>query len=559
MKRLPIVLLLLTILVLPLTFSFHSVMTDDCFIQIVSVTLNQASLEVGERFQVNLVYDLYYNPMDPLGIGSVSVSIGIQGLSIPLSSYEFTKHGFDVHETMTFDISPDDWTPNETGQVGVVQVEGWVQDSIGSMTDSVQQQFQIMQSDLLIVVNPLPSQITFHEFFNLSGALFNSHNSSLLVPNQPLAISVIQNSQAIQSWNLQTDSANNFTQFINSTLLGTGDFECIINSLVSNDYKTTNLTVPLKIAKAKLNISVTTNTTTVQAFYPSMNNYSILVSASLDCQSANHAFKEANVSCSLGNISQNLTYIGSNYFSTDIIAPSLPSEYSLVIETFAPDHNPVNTSIPISVIHRQAKISFTPNCSEAAYGDIIEFNLNVADISSQKPIQDKICSIYLFNQSTWILLAQITLDQTGCAEFQWQAQNVVNEDFNFKVVFHGYPEFNYAETEVKVTNTRNLRFLCNSTLHVIRPNEVNYVLQLTTLNYQPIFNVSLHLIENATNSTWCTSITNTSGYAVLSWSIDEDFILGPHEFSLIAENDLTILGTIQIIMIVYEQPTLELV
>ncbi|MHA2405346.1 MAG: hypothetical protein ACXACH_01180 [Candidatus Hermodarchaeia archaeon] len=250
MKRLPTILALLTILVLPLAFSYYSVTPEDCFVQIISVTLNRSSLEVGEKLQVDIVYDLYYDPTDPLGIGSVSVSFAIQGSPISLSSYEFTTTGFDINETVTFDISPIDWTPNATGQIGVVQVEGWVQDSIGTMTDSVQQQFTVERSILLI---------------------------------------------------------------------------------------------------------------------------------------------------------------------------------------------------------------------------------------------------------------------------------------------------------------------SNTILHIIRPDDVNFTLQLTTLDYQPLFNKSVYLIEVATNSTWSTALTNFSGYAILSWAIAGDFLLGPHEFYLRVQDGLTTLGTIPITMIIYEQTVLELV
>ncbi len=250
MKRLPLTLILITILVLPLSIPFQTGWTDDCYVQIVSVTLNQSSLEIGEKLQVNIVYDLYYDQTDPLGIGSVSVSINIQGIPTPLSFHEFTNQGLDVQENITFDISPNDWSPNETGQVGIVNVEGWAQDSVGSMTDSVQQQFTVI-------------------------------------------------------------------------------------------------------------------------------------------------------------------------------------------------------------------------------------------------------------------------------------------------------------------NTYDVLFLCNSTLHIVRPNETLYIMQLTTLDYQPLFNVSVQLIEIATNSSWSQSITNTSGYAILTWSINETFTLGPHEFLLIAQDGSTTLGTIPITMIVYEQTVLE--
>jgi len=559
MKRISTVLVLLTILVIPLSVSYNSVVTEDCFVQIVSVTLNQSTLEIGERLQVNLVYDLYYDHMDPLGIGSVSISIRIQGTPILLASYEFTILGFDVHETINFDISPDDWAPNQVGQVGVVLVEGWVQDSIGSMTDSVQQQFSIERSDLTIELNSLPSQISFHEDFYVTGVLLNPHNLSLFIPNHSLTISIIQNNQTLQSWSQQTNLTSNFTQSINSTLLGTGDFSCKIITLDSDDYKTINFTVSFSITNASLNLSVTLNTTTVQAYYPSMNHCSILVSAYLHCQTANHALEEANVTCYLGNRSKTLTYIESNHFSTEFNAPSIVGNYSLAVMAKSPNHNPVNTVISLSVVYRQAQISFTTNCSEAAYGDFIGFSLNLVDISSQVPIPNKICSIYLYNQSIWNLLTQVILDQNGSAQFLWQAQNVGNEDFRFKLIFQGSPEFSYAESEVTVTNTHDLRFICSSTIHIVRPNDVQYILQLTNLDFQPLFNISIHLIEITSNATWCVSLTNTLGYAVLTWSIDEVFNLGPHEFFLIAQDDMTTLGTIQITMIVYEQTILELV
>jgi hypothetical protein len=261
----------------------------------------------------------------------------------------------------------------------------------------------------------------------------------------------------------------------------------------------------------------------------------------------------------LGNISQNLDYIDSNYFSTEVFAPSFPGNYSLFVEAVLTNHNPVNASIPVKVVLRQAQITLTPNCSEAAYGEIIELTINAVDRSSQVPIKDKICSLYLYNQSTWNLVTQSALDHVGCAQFLWQAQNVGNEDFEFKAILEGNPEFNSVETEVLVTNTRDLRFNGNTNLQIIRPDDIDYTLQLTTLDFQPLFNASVYLIEVATNSTWSTALTNLSGYAILSWSIAGDFLLGPHEFYLRVQDGLTTLGEIPIIIIIYEQTVLELV
>jgi hypothetical protein len=559
MKRLPAVLLLLTILVLPLLVSYHSISTEDCFVQIVSVTLNQPSLEIGERLQVSLVYDLYYDYTDPLGIGSISVSISIEGSPTPLSFYEFTTLGLEVNKIITFDISSNDWSPNETGQFGIVQVEGWVQDTVGSMTDTVQQQFSVDRSDLFLEIDPLSPQISFHENFNITGTLFNLHNCSLSVPNHPLIISVTQNNHTLQSWNAQTTATNNFTQPINSTLLGTGEFYCRVIALDSTAYRTTNSTFLFLISKANLSLTVNINATTVQAYYPSMNNCSVLVSVYLQCEMANHGLTEANVTCYLGNTTKILTYVESNQFSTELRAPSLAGAYCIYVTATALNHNPVNVSVPLIVDYRQPQISFTANCSEAAHGDFIRFSLNAIDISSQAPIPDKICSIYLYNHSTWNLLGQVTLDHSGCAQFLWQTQHVGDEDFRFKVHFQGSPEFNDSETETRVTNTHDFRFIGKSSLCMVRFNVVDYVLQLTSLDYEPLFNVSVQLIESATNFTWCISVTNTSGYAILSWAIDENFSLGPHEFLLIVQEENTTRGIIHITMIVYEQTILELV
>ncbi|MFW9935963.1 MAG: hypothetical protein ACFFDU_10755 [Candidatus Thorarchaeota archaeon] len=559
MKRLPIALLLLATIVIPLIIPDQLASTEDCYVQIISLTLNKSSLEIGEKLQITLVYDLYYDQMDPLGIGSVSVSISVQGEVTSLSSYEFTRIGFNIQESMTFDVSPYNWTPYETGQTGLIQVEGWVQDTMGSMFDSVQQQFSIQRSNLILEVNPLPSQLLYHGNYNLSGALFNPHNYSIYVPNHPLMISILQEQVTLQSWTSETNFLNNFTQPINSTLIGTGEFQCQITALDSDDYKSTHSNLSLFIDNASLSISAILNTSIVQTYYPSMNNCSVLVSVYLHCQEAKHDLEEANVTCYLGNKTTNLDYIEPNYFSAELTAPSVAGQYLVYITALTPNHNPINCSLPLSVTHRRAQITFLPNCTEAAYGDTIEFSLQLVDYSSHVPISDRICSIYLYNQSTWNLLAQVIVDENGFTVYQWHAQNVGNEDFRFKVVFQGSPEFSYSETESIVTNTHDLRFMCNTTVAVIRPNDVNFILKLTNLEYQPLFNVSVSLVEDSSNSTWCTALTNSSGYVTLSWLIDENFILGPHDLLIIAKDGTTTLGTIQIIMIVYEQTVLELV
>jgi len=174
-------------------------------------------------------------------------------------------------------------------------------------------------------------------------------------------------------------------------------------------------------------------------------------------------------------------------------------------------------------------------------------------------IKDKICSLYFLNQSVWNLLAQIALNQNGTARYFWQAQNVGDQDFQFKMIFHGGPEFDTGEIETLVINTHEVRFILDSIIQVLRQTNTNYSLQLTTLDYQPISGVNISLIELSTNSTWSVAITNSSGYASLSWYIDDWYELGIHEFSLIAQQGTSLLAVVPITMIVFDQTILVLI
>jgi hypothetical protein len=494
-----------------------------------------------------------------LGVGSVTVSVNADGNPIPLVSNEFTEVGYDIHKIITFDISPDDWAPHEAGQAGDVYVEGWVQDSFGSMIDSVQQQFMVQRSDLVLTIAPFPSQITYHDSFNIEGKIHNPHNSSLNVPNHPMVISATQNNTTLLIWNLVTNMTSNFEQVVNTTQLGSGDFVANITVLGSDDYKPIFTTETFSIANAILALSVASNSSAIQAYYPTATHCSVLVLADLHCQGNNHALEEANVTCQLGNSSILMEYIEPNRFSAVILGPSNPGNYSINVAAVAPNHDPINSSIPLEVVYRQAQISFTSNRSEAAYGDIIGFTLNIRDAISHVPISNKTCSIYLYNQSGWILLHQVLLDQNGSALFSWQAQDLDTQDFHFRVVFQGQPEFDDAEAELTIINTRDIRFICNSTLEIVRPNNVTYLVQLTTLDFQPLFNISISLIEVSTNSTWVIAFTNSSGYATLSWFIDPNYNLGPHAFQIIARDGMITLGTIPLTMIIFEQTVLEIV
>jgi hypothetical protein len=268
---------------------------------------------------------------------------------------------------------------------------------------------------------------------------------------------------------------------------------------------------------------------------------------------------EANVTCQLANSTLPMISDGPNQFSTEINAPRIPGNYSIHITAKIPHHNTTTVEVPIQVFSRHAVLGFESNCSEAAQGDIIGFKISAQDEETLVGIEDKICSIYFLNQSVWNLMTQVALDQNGTAQFFWQAQNVGDQDFQFKMVFHGGPEFETGETETLVINTHEIRFILDSSIQVLRQTTTNYSLQLTTLDYQPLANVNITLIEVSTNSTWATAITNTSGYASLSWFIEDWYELGIHEFYLIAQQGTTVLGVIPIAMIVFDQTILVLI
>jgi hypothetical protein len=230
----------------------------------------------------------------------------------------------------------------------------------------------------------------------------------------------------------------------------------------------------------------------------------------------------------------------------------------VIIEANIPYHNTTSKSVPIQVFPRKALLGFESNCSEAALGDILEFSLSAIDERAKVSIGNKICSIYLYNQSVWNLLTQMALDSNGTARFIWQAQHVGDQDFRFKMLFQGGPEFEDEERELLVTNTRETRFILNSTIQVLRQTNVEYMVQLTTLDYQPLADVSMELLESSTNLTWCTITTNASGFAVIPIYIEDWYELGIHEFLLIARQEMEVLGAVPINVIVFDQTVLEL-
>ncbi len=554
--------LLLFISMLCLTFTFPSptrISTQDCFVQIISVSLDQYSLEIGEQLQVNLVYDLYYDSLDPFGIGAIDIIFGIEGDPIPIRLFEFSDLGFSVEKQVIFNISPFDWSPNQTGQLGTVHIEGWVQDSSGTMSDMVEEQFAIQQSNLTFEISHLPTNIIYHDQFNLTGSIKNPHNSSILISGYPLAITATQGNQTILSWNQTTTSFSNFTQLIDTTLLGAGLFNCSIIALANEDYSQTEVSLSFLVSNANLTMIAILNTSITETYYPAMNNCSVLVSANLECESVSHDIQGAMITCNLVNQTQEMAVIGPDCFSTILQVPSNPGNYIISLMATAPHHNTVYSTLPLQVAPRQVLFDFQANRSVASYNDFIEFTLSAIDRTSQIAVSNKSCSIYFFNQTDWDLLTQILLSQDEAAQFIWQAQNLGNEDYRFKAIFQGNPEFLEVETELIIQNSGEIRFLLNSTINVVRQTTVDLLLQITDLDYTPLPNLSIHLIEKLSNASLCTAISNTSGYAILTWYIEGDYDLGIHEITVIAQDAFTTIGTIQILIVVYELTVLNLV
>jgi len=541
--------------VLPL---FDTVVTQDCFVQIVAINIDQPSYQIGEPVHVTLVYDMYYDPLDPLSAGSVSVNFIVQGESLPLMTHQFTEQGLNVNKSLSLEINPINWEPDITGQIGVVQVQGWVQDSVGTMTDTAELQFSVARSNVVINTSPLPTQVYYHDLITLQGSLQNINNASIQMPDHPLQVTISQNALVIQEWLLNTSPTSTFTQVIDTSQIGSGFFDCNVSVPATGDYNSGMIILSLTISNSSITLTPVVNTTVVQAYYPQTANSSILVSAILQCQSTNHSMLDADVICQLENTTKSMMNDGPNQFSTEINAPRIPGNYSIVITATVPHHNISTASVPIQVLPRQALLGFKPNCSEAAQGDIIGFTISAHDEVSLVGIGEKICSIYFYNQSVWNLLTQLALEPDGTTQFFWQAQNVGDQDFLFKMVFYGGPEFINGEVEVVVLNTHEVRFILDSTIQLLRQITTEYSVQLTTLDFQPLANVNVSFIEVSTNATWSSAITNASGYASLSWFIEEWYELGIHEFSLIAQQGPTVLGVIPITMIVFDYTELVL-
>jgi hypothetical protein len=177
-----------------------------------------------------------------------------------------------------------------------------------------------------------------------------------------------------------------------------------------------------------------------------------------------------------------------------------------------------------------------------------------------KPIAEKQVSIYVSVQADWVLLVCTTLDNNGELRIIWQAQDVGNpQQFCFRAVFQGTPEFNQGETLIRVENTRNVRFFSASRVATVRGKPANCTIRITTLESAPIPDLRVELVEIATNQTWCSATTNTSGYASLGWNTPSGYELGEHGFLIVAANTAGTLGCITVLLVTYDGTVLMLV
>ena len=534
--------------------------TQDCSVQILSVSLNRSTLSIGETLQVNVTYSLLYDPQDPLAIGVVAISINAAGEEQPILAREFVERGATVRKTASLLILPTPWEPNETGQIGFVRVSGWVQDSYGSMTDYAERDFRIERSEVQLKVDDVPSQLVFHDQFVLMVRITNAHNSSIVLENHPARIETGSAQRIVQSWDLNTSTDGTVAQIIETSNLGTGTFTCNITSKPDGDYLEASVQVSFDITKPSILLVARLNATAYLAYHPGMSNCTALLIADLACSSQMHDVSEANVTWTLAGREGVLEYLGAQRFAGQVAMPAVAGSYAITIDASLPNHNSTDASLPVVVEPREPILSLATNRTQAAYGDFIELHVRVTDRSCSKPIAGKQVSIYVSVQADWVLLACAGLDSNGELMLIWQAQDVGDlQQFCFKAVFQGTPEFDQGETLIQVENTRSVRFFSASRFTMVRGRPANCTIQITTLESAPIPDLRVELVEIGSNQTWCSASTNASGYAYLGWNTPSSYELGEHGFLIVAVNTVGTLGCITILLVTYDGTVLTLV
>jgi hypothetical protein len=551
MRKATAVLFFIAVLLLASTSFSPRVSTQDCFVQIISVNLNKSTLSIGERFQANITYNLYYDSTDPFGIGAVSISISTSSGGPPIQIEEFTELGANVEKTVAIDIMPQDWEPSEGGEIGSIQVLGWVQDSYNSMTDQITKDFWVIRSETNLFVEDTPDSMIHHDILNVTAYLTNPHNNTIPLANHEVCVSVTNSSQLIQTWNLNTSGDGCFTKLVDTTLLGTGRFSYNVTSLPNEDYLEASYLAQFNITKTSIQLNADLNATAYQAYFQSMNNVTAMISVEAFCQKKIHDMSEANITWSMDGREGELLHQNGTLFRGEVRTPTIPGIYNITITTTLVHHNISSTRIPLIVEPRRAVLSFNANCTEAAYGDFVNLSLTVTDSGCAKPVSGKIVGLFVMDHSDWYIIAQLLLDDNGFTSFYWQARDTGNDEFRFRALFEGQPEYPVQEQIITVDNTQTIRFHIDTIIEGIRGTLTNCTLQITTLDNVPIPNLTLYLVEVDTDNTWCTAETNASGHSTLFWYIPNDYNVGIHQFSMVCLDSLEIIGVISITMIVY--------
>ncbi|MFX1474412.1 MAG: hypothetical protein ACFFCO_02895 [Promethearchaeota archaeon] len=521
------------------------------------MSLSKSTLSIGEQLQANISYNLYYDITDPLGLGAISISISASGGGPPLLVKEYTELGVGVEKHVVIDILPQDWEPNGEGQIGFIQVLGWVQDSYNSMTDQMNKTFWVIRSETSLQVENTPTDIVFHDLLNITAQLTNPHNNTLPLANHEVHISITNSSQLVQSWNFTTSDDGYITKIIDTTILGTGKFSYNITSLPNDDYLIASHLASFNITNANMQLIAKLNATAYQAYFPLMNNCTVIVTVDSLCYSKIHDMSEATVRWSLDDRNGELSYQNGTRFTGEVITPSIPGIYNITITTTLVNHNTNSTCIPLIVEPRIPVILFEANCSEAAYGDYINFSLAVTDSGCSKPVGGKVVAIFVLDQSNWEFVRQVLLDDEGFASFCWQARDTGDDKFRLMALLEGQPEYAITNQTIEIDNTQTIRFHIDTIIEGVRGTQADCTLQITTLDNYPIPNLTLNLVEVGSDSTWCTTETNSSGYATLSWYIPDDYSLGMHQFILVCQDSMEILGIITVTLIVYTSTLLH--
>jgi hypothetical protein len=560
MRKATAIFFFISVLVLASTHFTPRVNTQDCFVQIVSVDLNKSSFFIGERLQANITYNLYYDATDPFGLGTIVITIDAFGGGNPIYVKEFTEVGINVEKSVTVDILPQDWTPNTDGQIGSIQVSGWVQDSHNSMTDQVTQEILIQRSEPELYVEPTPPNLVFHDILNVTAHVTNPHNHTIPLANHEVSISVSNISQMVQTWTLNTSVDGSFTKLIDTTTLGSGSFSYNVTSLQNDDYLKTSYLTQFNITKASLLLNVELNATAYQAYFPLMNNYTAIVTAEVNCHQEIHDMTEATVSWSLNDERGELAHLSGNLFRGEIRTPATPGVYYITVNATVANHKASNVTIPLFVEPRKPIFALSTNCSHAAYGDIINISLTVTDYGCSKPVGGKPVYIYIDDNSGWKIIAQLLLDDNGFTSFCWQAVDDGYEAFTFMAFFEGGPEYSIYNQTITVDNTKNIRFhIADNVIENICGTQSEYLVQITTLDGVPLPDLTLNLVDLETDSIWCTLETNASGFATLSWYTPIGYDLGIHQFSLVCQDSVEILAVVSITMVVYSTTLLQVI